>query len=377
LSKRVFPIAVLACMLAAIFGFAACGGGGIPTGAVAEVDGKPITKATFGHWMNIALTSSSSEDKSAAPQPPDFSACIAHLRSVEPKPAKGQKAKTEAQLKTECERQYKALQEQVIGFLISSQWVIEEAKSLGVHLSDAEVKKELVKEKNAQFPESAEFEKFLKTSGNTVSDLLLTIKAEHLLPQKIEANVIKDKGKVTQAQVEKYFKGHPSQFGTEEKRDVRIVLRKTEAQAKQAKQEIASGKSFASVAKAKSIDPTSKKSGGLLKDVVRGEEQKALSDAIFSAKKNALGGPIKTPFGYYIYEVTGITAATHQSLARSQAQIKQQLQTTDQQKALSEFIRDFKKKWLAKTECRSGYLMVDCKEYKAPKSAATRPAIGG
>ena len=49
-----------------------------------------------------------------------------------------------------------------------------------------------------------------------------------------------------------------------------------------------------------SIDPTSKANGGLLKEVVQGEEEKALDTAIFSAKTRVLGGPVKMPFGYYI-----------------------------------------------------------------------------
>ncbi len=61
------------------------------------------------------------------PEPPNYTACIAHLAKIAPKPAKGQKAPTTAQLKTECETQYKALQQEVLGFLISSQWVIGEA----------------------------------------------------------------------------------------------------------------------------------------------------------------------------------------------------------------------------------------------------------
>ena len=34
-------------------------------------------------------------------------------------------------------------------------------------------------------------------------------------------------------------------------------------------------------------------------------------------------------------------------------------------------MKEFKKKWMAKTECRSGYSVADCKGYKAPKSSGT------
>ena len=81
-----------------------------------------------------------------------------------------------------------------------------------------------------------------------MSDLLLRVKL-NMLSQKIQKQIIKDKSKVTQAQVTKYYNENKSKYGTPEKRCVRIILTKTEAAATSAKKEIESGKSFASVAK--------------------------------------------------------------------------------------------------------------------------------
>jgi len=376
-SRLTRPIAALGAVFFAVLGLAACGGG-IPGNAVVQVGGTPITKSAFEHWMSVAASSTAGTTgaKPAIPDPPTYTACIAHLKATAPKPAKGQTAPTEAALKTQCEQQYKSLQQEVLGFLISSSWVLGEAESLGVKVSDKEVKKQFEQIKNQQFPKAAEFQKFLATSGQSVSDLLLRVKL-NLLSSKIQQKVAKEKHTPSQAEIEKYYKEHSSQFGTPEKRDVRIILTKTEAQAKQAKKEIESGKSFASVAKSKSIDPTSKASGGELKGVVKGQEEKALDEAIFSAKKGVLGGPVKTPFGYYIYEVTGTTAGSSQTLAQSQASIKQQLTAQQQQQALSKFVKEFKKKWMGKTECRSGFVVADCKGYKAPKAAAGAAGAGG
>ena len=61
-------------------------------------------------------------DKTAcSPNRPNYTACIAHLQATTAKPAKGQKPPTPAALKTQCEQQYKSLQPEVLGFLISSQ----------------------------------------------------------------------------------------------------------------------------------------------------------------------------------------------------------------------------------------------------------------
>jgi foldase protein PrsA len=368
-SKYRKSISALGAVLFALVGLAACGG--IPGDAVVSVAGTPIAKTTFNHWMGVAAKSSAVGvgEKPVIPEPPAYTACIAHLKATSPKPAKGQKAPTEKQLKSECETQFKSLKSEVLGFLISSQWVLSEANSLGVKISDAEVKKEFTKIKTTQFPKPAEFEKFLATSGQSVSDLLLRVKL-NLLSSRIQKHVVKSESNVTEAQITKYYDENKSRYGTPEKRNVRIILTKTEAQAKSAKQEVESSKNFAAVAKKDSIDPTSKANGGELKEVVKGEEEKALDEALFSASKNVLGGPVKTPFGYYVYEVLSVTKGTQQALSQVKSTIKQQLISTNEQKALSKFVKEFKKKWQAKTECRSEYLAADCKGYKAPKTKA-------
>ncbi len=370
MSKALRSIPALGAVLFALLGISACGG--IPGDAVVQINGTSITKTAFDHWMGVAAASSATgtTEKPAVPEPPNYTTCIAHLAKIAPKPTKGQPALTTKQFKSECETQYKSLQSEVLGFLISSQWVLGEASSLGVSLSDAEVKKEFTKIKTTQFPKASEFEKFLASSGQSVSDLLLRVKL-NLLSQKIQKKIVKEKSTVTEAQISKYYNENKSKYGTPEKRNVRIILTKTEAAAASAKKEVESGKSFASVASKVSIDPTSKANGGLLKEVVKGEEEKALDTAIFSASKNTLGGPVKTPFGYYVYEVLSTTPGSQQSLAQVKSTIKQQLIATGEQSALSKFVKEFKKKWTEKTECQSGYKVADCKGYKAPKTSGT------
>jgi SurA N-terminal domain len=221
--------AVLGAVLLTAVGLCACGG--IPGYAVVQVDGSPITRTTFDHWMKIAAGSTKTTSTSR-----------------------------------------KLLQSKVLDYLISADWVIDEGSSLAIKLSDAEVKREFVKEKVAEFPQVAKFQAFLKSSGETVSDLLLSVKLR-LLQQKIEQRAIKAKGSVTQAQVEAYYAKHKSQYGK-------------------------------------------------------------------------------------------------QPLSKVQAAIKQQLAETQEQTAFTEFVKNFKKKWTAKTECRPGYVVADCKQYKAAKAQA-------
>jgi foldase protein PrsA len=381
-SKLKGQVAALSVVLLTGVTLTACGGGGIPGNAVVSVNGTPISTATFNHWIAVAAGSSAASaapgqtaPKAVVPDPPTYKACVAHLEATAPKPAKGQAKPTPAALKTQCEQQYTALKQQVLAYLISANWVIGEAAERGVKVSDAEVKKQFNQIKAQQFPKEADFQKFLASTGYTVSDLLLRVKLNSL-SSKIQAKVSKEAGKKpTQKEITAYYEQHKSQYGQPEKRNISIILTKTQAQAEKAKKEIESGKSFASVAKSSSIDPVSKAAGGSLPGVVKGQEEKALDEAVFKAQLNVLGGPIKTPFGYYIYEVKKTIPGSQQQLSQVQSTIQQQITSEKQQKTLSEFIKNFRKKWEARTSCRAGYEVKDCKGYKAP-ATPTAPATG-
>ena len=112
----------------------------------------------------------------------------------------------------------------------------------------------------------------------------------------------------------------------------------------------------------------------MLLAVAKGQQEKALDSAVFAAKKGQLEGPVKTQFGYYVFKVQKITQASQQSLAQAKQTIKQLLASQNQQKALDSFVKDFRKKWKGKTNCRSGYVTQDCKNApKAKKSTSTAP----
>ena len=368
-------IAVLGAVSFSVAGIAACGSSGIPSDAVVQVNGHPITMTTLNHWLGVAASLSAAStvgqtSKPVIPEPPAYTACIADLEATESKPAKGQGARTPIQLRAQCEQQYKEMAQQVLGYLISLDWVFGAAEEQGVHVSDKEVVERFDAFKKESFKTKAAFQSFLAKTGETVSDLLLREKYQ-MVSTKLQKAIMKAHKNVSESEVAKYYDEHRSLYGQPERRDLRVVLTKGEVSANQAKGEIESGKNFASVVKSKSIDPPSKYTGGELPGVAKGEEQKALGKAVFAAKQGVLTGPVKTPFGYYIFEVKAIHPLSQQSLAQVKTTIKQQLSSQDGQKALEKFSKELQKTWQARTECRSEFVAVvkDCKGYKAPKAA--------
>jgi foldase protein PrsA len=302
------------------------------------------------------------------PKPPEFTECIAQAKKTAAKPAEGQPKQTDADFKKQCQQQYNQLRDQVLGLLISFEWIEREAKDQGVSVTDAEVKKSFEEQKKQSFPKEADYQKFLKDYGQTEADVLKRIRLD-LLSNKIRDKVTKGKDKVTDQQIKEYYDKNKQQFAQPERRDLSIVLTKTEAKAQQAKDAFQSGQPFKQVAKEFSIDDASKAQGGKLPAVSKGQQEKAFDSAIFSAKKGKLTGPVKTQFGYYVFKVDKVSKASQQSLDEAKETIKQVLASQNQQKALEAFVKDFRKRWKEETECREGFETQDCKN--APKATPT------
>ena len=350
--------------------FAGCGG--VPGDAVATVDGTSISKSDFDHWMTVAAKSGG-QSGAAAPKPPAFADCIKQKRKTTPAPAKGQPKVTDSQLKTQCKQEYNSLRDQVMQLLVSFEWIEGEAKAKDIKVSDKEVQASFDKQKKQAFPKAADFDKFLKDSGQTEGDILKRVRLD-TLSNKIRDKVTKGKGKVTEQQIAAYYSSNKSRFGQPQRRDLLVVLTKDQATANKAKAALASGQSFASVAKKYSIDDASKAQGGKL-TVSKGQQEAALDAAVFAAKPGAVVGPVKTQFGYYVFKVTKNTPGTQQTLDQARASIKSLLTTQNQQKALQDFVKKFQKKWKGRTDCRKGYVVQTCSN--APKQNTTSTGAPG
>ena len=107
-----------------------------------------------------------------------------------------------------------------------------------------------------------------------------------------------------------------------------------------------------------------------------GQQEKAFDTAIFEAPKSKIEGPVKTQFGWYVFEVEKVTKASQQTLEESKDTIKNLLRSQRQQKSLDAFVKQFREDYKDKTNCADDYRVVECKN--APKDESnTGPASGG
>jgi foldase protein PrsA len=372
---RAFTHTLLA-LAAAALGLVALAGCGnsVPAGAVAKVGDSTITQDEFDKWMTIAVKGQSQQGGQAAvPEPPDFEKCVA-AKSKTPVP-QGQKKPTEDALKKQCKSEYDQLKQDVMQFLIQGEWVQQEAAERGIEVKPAELRKALEDQKKQVFPNDKQYQQFLKTSGMTEDDVLFRVKLNEL-QQRLTQKVTEEATKVSDEDISSYYDKNKKRFAQPERRDLRVVLTKTEAKAAQAKRALNSGDSFKQVVKKYSIDEASKAQAGLLPAVSEGQQEKAFDTAIFDAKKGEIEGPVKTQFGWYVFKVEKVTEASQQTLDESKDTIRNLLRSQRQQKALDEFIKEFRNDYKDQTNCADDYRVAECKN--APKDETdTGPASGG
>jgi foldase protein PrsA len=309
------PLALCAVLVTAA-GVVGCGGGGgVPGDAVATVDGVAIEQRSFDHWLAITAKTT---------------------------------GKREADVR-----------DQVMQMLVSSRWIEGEAEDRGISVDEADVKQDFERQKKLSFPQDADFQRFLKTSGQTEKDILERVRLD-LLSSRIRDEVTGGEAKITAQQVADHYKSNKANFKQPEQRDLRIVLASSRAKAGAARAALAGGASWSSVARRYSIDRTSRSDGGRQLAVTRGQQEKALGDAVFKARVGKLTGPVKAQHGYSVFEVTRVFQARQQSLDEAEPTIEKLLVSDSRRQKLDEFTEELRDKWRPRTDCRQGYITADC-----------------
>jgi parvulin-like peptidyl-prolyl isomerase len=351
-------------------------GSSIPGNSVASVAGNPITLQAYNHWMYVAAkeeaASQPGEPVIVPSSPPDFTSCIAQIRAAVPTLA----GTSDADLKTDCKQVFTEFNNEVMSFLIEGYWYQADAAKMGINYTSADLASDYAKARKSQFPTQAEFNAYLKESGETEQDVQFQVRVSEIY-RKLLARATK---KVDAASIASYYNAHKSEFGSQETRNVHLIRTTSAAKAQAAYNALKSGQSWEAVAKQYAADAASKANAGLLTGVTNGEEEKAASNAIFGGALNKLVGPVKGLFGYYVLEVVKIVPATQRTLAQESATIKTLLNQQQETAAEAVVTKQSKANWGSKTLCRVTYSITDCVGYKAPVTtttpATTAPATG-
>lgn len=273
-------------------------------------------------------------------------------------------------------QEYENLKDQALSDLLDSVWIQGEAEELGISTSDQEVARQLEQIKQQNFRSEKEFQQFLEESGFSEADVDERVRLQ-ILSNEIQTRVTEASGSVSNSEIEQFYEASKAQFEQPETRDVRLVLNRDRAKVKQAQaalEQDSSNKTWREVARKYSTDPTSRSNGGLRPSLSEGLVEQPLDREIFDAPLNELVGPIRTPLGFYVFEVEKVTPARTQPLNRQlRDQIRQQLLQQRQQNEFSSFVDDYGSKWQSRTFCAPDYRTERCANFPGTAHPTNAP----
>jgi peptidyl-prolyl cis-trans isomerase D len=143
-----------------------------------------------------------------------------------------------------------------------------------------------------------------------------------------------DQVKVSDQDLRSYYEAHKTEYSQPEQVRARQILvavndqrndAQAQSRAEEARKRLAGGADFAAVAREYSDDTASKEKGGDLGWFGRNSNVKEFEDAAFSAQPGKLTGPVKSPLGYHLFEVTGKRPAGQQPFDAVKGQLSARL----------------------------------------------------
>jgi foldase protein PrsA len=313
LTKKIYTLPLAA--VAAVLLLVGCGGSDgskeVPNNAVAVVGDQEISKAQFQALMAQAQASAKEQKR--------------------PFPKAGTP-------------EYKNLQTQGLEYLVRRAEFEQKAEDLDVEVSDKQVDERL-KQLKKQFygGDDKKFKKSLAKLKLTEDQVRKDVRAQ-LLEEAIYKKVTEDV-KVSDEQIEEFYKKNKAQYQQAATREVRHILVKTRTKAFSLHGQLKGGADFAKLARQNSQDPGSKSQGGKL-TVSKGQTVPPFDKVAFQLKKGELAEPVKTQYGWHIIEaISDVKKATTTPLPQVKEAIRQQLLSEKKTEEMRKWIEDLKEEF--------------------------------
>jgi parvulin-like peptidyl-prolyl isomerase len=310
---------------------AACGGGGsssVSNDAIATVNGTPVSKATFNGLMIVA--------------------CARYKAQGQACPKVGTP-------------NYTQLRSQAVTFLVQEEELQQQAKKLGVSVTQQDVNKQIDEITKTYYKGSkAQFLAALKKDDISLDQLVTYNLRPNLLSQKLQAKVTSSVN-VSEAAAQKYYGQNKAAFKTPETREVRHILVKNKSLAENIETQLKNGASFAVLAKKYSKDPGSAATGGKLCVAHGGSSATChqtvapFDKAAFALKTNQLG-LVHSVYGWHVLQpVSAIHPAHVQTFKEVEQQIQANLSQQQKQLAWQNWLQKMAKDYKSKVSYQSGY----------------------
>jgi parvulin-like peptidyl-prolyl isomerase len=199
-----------------------------------------------------------------------------------------------------------------------------------------------------------------------------------LLRQAIYVKLTKDVT-VSDSAIASYYTKNKKTYATPASRAIRHILVKDKALADKIYAQLASSDAqFGALAKKYTIDPGSKKNGGKLGSIQKGQTVPTFDKVAFSIPTGKVSKPVKSSYGWHVIEATADTVpASQRPLDKAlKTQIRGSLLTTKKQSVANKWFKTFQKKIEKTVRYATGFAPAKTTSTAASTAATAQTTTG-
>jgi parvulin-like peptidyl-prolyl isomerase len=234
--------------------------------------------------------------------------------------------------------QLEALRRTVLQGRVERLLLLQEAKSRGIAIPEAEVQKRLDRLR-ADWP-AAEFESLLAQRQQSIEEVRADALAQ-LTQERLFHDLVYPRVAVTEEEIRAYVDNHPHEFQEPEQVHAAQIVVKELDQAKEIRAQLRNGAKFADLARERSLSADAK-AGGDLGWFARGVMPPQFDEVAFGLAPGQISEVVSTDYGFHIFKLIERRPARKKDLAAVRAEVERRLLRAKQEQAQTEFLNQLR-----------------------------------
>lgn len=230
------------------------------------------------------------------------------------------------------------LQRSFLVQLIDRELIHDEARRLGVTITDADIEQALQNYRQ-DYPGTS-FETMLQERHLTLQSWRNELK-ESLIMEKLLEQAVYTRIDVTNVDVAAYYKANRSQFDRPAQVQARQIMVAGEAEGQKVLDLLRQGQPFADVAQEYSLSPDAEQ-GGDLGFFARGEMPPEFDEVVFELPVNRLSDLVKSEYGYHIFLVEQKRKASRLKRKEAEKEVRQILEAQMKEDVYLEWLQEMR-----------------------------------
>lgn len=248
--------------------------------------------------------------------------------------------------------QRQEIYKKVLDDLVDRQLLLQEAKKLDLSVSDEQVDQWLAYTRQQQNLSEEQFRQMISRYGMTYGAYREMIR-QNLLKIRLVKVKVGSQVKVSDEEVEQAYRKRFGQGGGKTKQievshilirpeaDTAEAVAKARAKAEEARQKIANGADFATVAQEYSEGPSADQ-GGFLGTFTQGDLDPDFEKVAFQLDKGEVSQVVRTKFGFHVIKVSGVEYTADDNVEERKAKLRAELQQKAVERQLQAYLQNLR-----------------------------------